>query len=332
MTVVQTTADGEPPVEREDSARRASGSDVARRAGVSRATVSYVLNNAPNRRISDRTRQIVLDAAAELGHFPNAGGRALRAGRSEVVLALVPGYTVGLFYGEMLDRLDDVLTGRGYGLLVHRRSDSRMSVAELWGLVNPELVIAVGGLSADELTALQRSPARLIRMDNLLSHVDVGRMQAEYLIDRGHTRLGFAQPSDPALRVFAAGRLRGISEVCNERGLAPPDLRVVELDADDAQQAVLEWRRSRVTAVCAHNDDLGLVILAALRGMGWTKDDLALIGADDLPMASFGLTTIRFRRASISDHLVASVLAALDDETMPEKGPVAMEVVERESA
>lgn len=311
---------------------RATGSDVAKLAGVSRATVSYVLNNAPNRTISERTRQLVLDAAAQLGHFPHASARALRSGRSDIVLTLVPGFTVGLLYGVLLDRLDDVLTSRGYGLLVHRHTEQRMSLTELWGLVNPELVIAVGGLSPEEIDSLEKSPARLVRMDNLLSHVDVGRMQGNYLIDRGHTEIGFAQPTDPALRVFAAGRFRGIAEVCRDRGVAPPRLQVVTLDGSDADRAIQSWRDDGVTAVAAHNDDVGMLLLASLRAAGLTSADLALIGVDDLPMAALGLTTIRFGSAVIADHLERSVNAALDGEPLPAPPTVPMEIIVRESA
>ena len=70
--------------------RRPTGADVARRAGLSRATVSYVLNDTPHQAIPEPTRQRVLAAAAELGYTPSAAGRALRSGHSEVVLLLLP--------------------------------------------------------------------------------------------------------------------------------------------------------------------------------------------------------------------------------------------------
>ena len=60
--------------------KRATSADVAREAGVSRATVSYVLNNVPKRKISDETRTLVLETAARLGHVPYAPARSLRLG------------------------------------------------------------------------------------------------------------------------------------------------------------------------------------------------------------------------------------------------------------
>ena len=63
---------------------RVSSSDVARRAGVSRATVSYVVNDRPDKTISAGTRRRVLDAVRELGYVPSATAAALSAGRSRI--------------------------------------------------------------------------------------------------------------------------------------------------------------------------------------------------------------------------------------------------------
>ena len=72
-------------------ANRVTGRDVAERAGVSRATVSYVLNDTPRQTISAGTRDRVREAATQLGYSPSAAARTLRTGRSDVVLCLLPG-------------------------------------------------------------------------------------------------------------------------------------------------------------------------------------------------------------------------------------------------
>ena len=69
---------------------RITAEDVARKAGVSRATVSYVLNNHPHQTIPEATRQKVLEAAAELDYTPLASARILSRGRSDVVVMLIP--------------------------------------------------------------------------------------------------------------------------------------------------------------------------------------------------------------------------------------------------
>jgi DNA-binding LacI/PurR family transcriptional regulator len=313
------------------SASRATAADVARRAGVSRATVSYVLNNTANQRISDATRELVLRSAAELGHFPDANARALRAGRSHIVMGLVPGYTIGLLFELLLDHLDVELSRLGFGLVVHRHSTEGLTISQLWGLVNPEIVVVFGGLSDAEIESFRKSPARVVRIDQMLSDVAVGRLQAEYLIQKGHTRLGFGAPSDPTLAVFAAGRLEGIAQVCAEHGLEPPETREIPLRPAQAIPAIESWRAAGVTGVAAHNDDHALVLLGAFRLVGEERP-IAVIGADDLPVAEIGLTTVSFDSEAISRQLNAAVVAALQGEPLPDVELAALSVVVRESA
>jgi len=70
--------------------RRPTSADVAREAGLSRATVGYVLNEVPHQSIPEPTRQRVFAAAAKLGYTPSAAARSLRSGRSNLVLCLLP--------------------------------------------------------------------------------------------------------------------------------------------------------------------------------------------------------------------------------------------------
>ena len=71
-------------------ARAVTATDVAREAGVSQATVSYVINDDPNQKISSETRGRVLAAVARLGYTPSAAARALRKGSSDLVLLALP--------------------------------------------------------------------------------------------------------------------------------------------------------------------------------------------------------------------------------------------------
>ena len=81
----------------------ASRAEIALRTGLSRATVSYVLNDTPHQKIPEETRQRVLAAAASLGYAPSAAARALRSGRSELVLCLLPDWPMGPEVGALLE-------------------------------------------------------------------------------------------------------------------------------------------------------------------------------------------------------------------------------------
>src|SRR3954452_2061149 len=147
----------EPAVRR---SRRPTAADVARQAGLSRATVSYVINNTPHQVIPERTRQRVLAAAAELGYTPSAAARALSSGRSEVVLLLLPEWPIGPTVGELLEELSAVLADQGLTFVAHPRSAGR-PVAEVWKAITPAAVITFEELDEIETKKLQAAGIEL---------------------------------------------------------------------------------------------------------------------------------------------------------------------------
>ena len=91
-------------------AKRPTSSDVAAAAGVSRATVSYVLNGADAKhRITPATRDRVLEVAARIGYEPNAVALALRAGRTEIVLVEMPNWPIGPPVAEAISTMVEAL-------------------------------------------------------------------------------------------------------------------------------------------------------------------------------------------------------------------------------
>ncbi|MGH6656767.1 MAG: LacI family DNA-binding transcriptional regulator, partial [Actinocrinis sp.] len=121
--------------------RRVTSAQVAQRSGVSRATVSYVLNGAPNQSISEQTRQRVLTAAEELGYTPFAPARALRAGRSDMVLHLIPQWPIGAAIAELIEAMTVRLAREGLTLVVHAHSREARPVGDLWTAITPAAVI-----------------------------------------------------------------------------------------------------------------------------------------------------------------------------------------------
>jgi DNA-binding LacI/PurR family transcriptional regulator len=293
-----------------------TSADVARESGVSRATVSYVLNNAPDRSISAATRALVLETAERLGHVPYAPARALRSGRMNVVLAIVPGFSIGYVFDLALDSLNRELGNRGYALLVTRVNEEQegLNLRELWGSVTPTLVLAMGGLPAYARKFIDLSQAPLVEDHGIISHVDTGRMQAEYLIGHGHTRLAFGYPEDPSIDRYARQRLEGVREVCARHRIPEPVVGRVGTRIDGASDTVGHWRADGVTAVCAHNDEIALMVMAAMTTAGLQPGiDLAVVGVDDIPLAAIGLTTVAIATDVFTDAVVDNVVAVLED-------------------
>lgn len=295
--------------------RRATSTDVARESGVSRATVSYVLNNTPGHSISAATRALVLETAERLGHIPNGPARALRSGHMKLVLAIVPGFTIGYIFDLIIERLHRELGARGYALLVTRLNDAEegFKLRELWGTVSPAVVLAMGGLPdhSRKLVDVTRTP--LVEDVGILSHEEIGRIQARYLTDLGHTRLGFAFPSDRTIERYATRRLAGVREICRERGIEPPLVRVFDSRLEEAREAVEDFRAAGITALCCHNDELALMVLPAMSELELVPGtDLAVIGVDDVPLAAMGLTTVAIALDALAAATVDHVIAVLD--------------------
>jgi DNA-binding LacI/PurR family transcriptional regulator len=97
--------------------RRVTSEDVARASGVSRATVSYVLNNDPRQSIPLETRERVLTVARELGYRPFTPARILRAGYSRIVLVVLQFELVDPAIARSLKELEAALAGQGFSLI-----------------------------------------------------------------------------------------------------------------------------------------------------------------------------------------------------------------------
>ena len=306
--------------------RRPPGADVARRAGLSRATVSYVLNDTPHQVIPEHTRQRVLAAAAELGYTPSAAGRALRSGHSDVVLLLLPDWPIGPAVGALLESLSSALAERGLTFVAHPRSTGR-PVAEVWKAITPAAVITFEQLEDVEAKKLESAGVELTvalfggsrgtrAMD--IPEQRTGRLQAEHLASAGHRHLGYAWPDDPRVLAFAQPRLEGVRQACAELDLPQPHVLTVPFTVDAVDDAVRTWRDAapRITGICAYNDDLAIAFLAGARRMSVdVPGDLAVVGVDDIPASAVAeprLTTIRVDSPAIAGYIADTIRRKLD--------------------
>ncbi len=305
--------------------RRPTATDVAQRAGVSQATVSYVINNTAHQVIPETTRQRVLAAAAELGYTPSAAARMLVSGRSDVVLLLLPDWPIGLGVASLLDELSQAFAEHDLTFLIHPQVMAR-PVTELWKSITPAAILSYESFGDTDLTAISRSGAELVVISDLdhgagvmdRSMVRTGRIQVEHLAQVGHHQLGYAWPDTDRVRYFAQHRLDGVRAACVERGLPPPQVRTVPLTVDGAAAAITEWQAvsPAATGICAFNDEVALAVLAGARQLGVAiPGDLAVIGVDDIPPAALAappLTTVTNNVTATATGIVDAVLAKLD--------------------
>ncbi|MDX3798344.1 LacI family DNA-binding transcriptional regulator [Streptomyces sp. AK04-3B] len=328
---------------------RVTSKDVAREAGVSQTTVSFVLNGRDEHGLSAETRRRVLETAKRLGYVPSGAGRALRKGRSNVVLCVVPDLPVAEAMEQFKLALGRSLGEAGYTCVYLHHDQTATPLAELWQHVQPAVVVAFGSLPPADAMSLERAEIPLIdgvfTPDNTrltgLNQEDIGRLQIEHLAARGHRHIGYGAVDDPRERPFCQPRLQGATRACDELGLPAPQVVSMRYSRSSARDAVTEWTQGAapVTAVAAFNDLIALAVLANCRTQRIAvPDDLALIGVDDLPVSSLAvpaLTTIGMDLTAAARNLTTSTLSTLGAPTptrssRPEAGDI-LSLIQRET-
>ncbi len=301
--------------------------DVARLARVSRATVSYVLNETPNKTIRDETKARVRAAAAQLGYVPHEMASSLRAGRNDLVLLPffdLPYNQSSIAFLQLLALQVEAL-GYAVVLRLFRHSDKAATIRKIASFHPVGVIVPTRELEPEDVKVLSRNGVRTIlayghgetlRAAAAIATIDfapVGALAAEHFAALGHRRLAVIMPRDPRIVQIGERRLAGVTRVAQERGL---DVERVDLDFDVGQAAALaaRWRAgSRPTAVFTYNDEYGLLLLSALQDVGLSvPGDIALIGCDGLSIGELArprLTTIVFD----TEGHTARIAAHFDD-------------------
>lgn len=330
------------------SGRRATSADVAKEAGVSRATVSFVLNGTKGQTIPEPTRRRVLEAAARLRYAPSAEARTLSRGRSDVVLIYQPPQLpMSTNLGALVEFLTAEFAAVGLTAVIHpwaRRPDG-----DVWTAITPVAVLA-WDLSDYDAAAMRRDGVRAVvsltaESDPVAQWIwgprenSIARLQVERLLRAGHRRLGYARPHDERLAEASERRLKALRRACAARGVPAPVALPIPGDeegADAAVDAVAVWRGTvpAVTGVCAHDDVAALAVLAGLREHGLSAPaDLAVIGALDSPAARLAappLTMVAVDMRDTARHLAEAVTSLLEGRPIPD-GPEVTRVIERQS-
>lgn len=314
--------------------RRTTSADVARRAGVSRATVSYVLNGRADQSIPEATRRRVLEAAAELRYVPNAASKALRAGESRLVLLVNPGRPWGSHVRTLVDTLTARVARSGRSLVMWHRLETE-DLASVLANLDPRVVVTLGPLDArdEDVLADVGIPVVDASIDSTVTSGDVPSvLQVRHLAAHGHRRIGYLSTGDPARHVFAAPRVDGARRACRDLGLDEPLVAELPPAADLTVEAVAEvlarWRSGPdpVTAVACYNDLFATAALAAAATLGLgVPADLAVVGIDDEPLSAYTqppLTTVRLEMAAFAERVWARAERLLAGEAVPEEPAV----------
>jgi DNA-binding LacI/PurR family transcriptional regulator len=292
-----------------------TSADVARLAGVSRTTVSYVLNETPNLSIKPETRERVLAAARELNYQLQPAARTLRKGQSDDIY-FVADRPLTLFIRDLIRAYRRRARELGYNFVVCFGEDlsaeaTRDFLLRLFS-TRPAGIIASSEMITPDYIELARSKgagplvSMVAGLDNATPAVsmqidDAAKLVTEHLLERGHRQIGLIAPQARHLISYVKSRLETMKSVLETEGAC--NVRVFPMASAslaEARRVVQELRDdpARPTALYGFNDEYCFPLLRALHEQGLrVPKDLALAGTDNLAfgeMTTPSLTTVGF--------------------------------------
>ena len=323
--------------------------DVARRSGVSTATVSRVLNTPE--RVRAETRDKVVAAVAELGYTPHFGGRALASNRTNTFGAVIPTMENAIF-ARGLQALQEALAEAGATLLVATSGyDPEKEAQQVRALLSrgvDGLVLIGESHGSDVYEMLERRgmpfvlvwtwrpdcPYPCVGFDNRAS----ARAIAEEVLRQGHREIamisGISQGNDRA-----EARILGVRDALAVEGLELRPERLIEtkysLEAGRKAAQELLAETPRPTAILCGNDVLAAGALSAARAVGLSvPDDLSITGFDNIDLSAVvspSLTTVNVPHRRMGNTAARMLLSAARGETADRCIAFRTEIVRRDS-
>lgn len=299
------------------SAGKVTLADVAKAAGVSTATVSFVLNDKSH--VRAKTRQRVLKVVEELGYRTNMAAKTLRTGRSPLIGLIVPSLS-SPFFAELAEMIIHEARMRGSIVCVIDTQDSierEREGLDYFCQHNVEGIIWCAPRLAEKKIDRYRANIPIVVFDRDLGEFDSvivddeagGRLIGDYILSQGHTRIGHL--SGPLVLDSAKARRRGLREACRGRGQI-----VCEAEADFTenvdQESVRQMLAHDVTVIVAGNDMMAVGVIMLLHEDGVSvPDQISVVGYDDTnlcKMVSPALTSVRQSRELIANRLISMLM------------------------
>jgi LacI family transcriptional regulator len=335
--------------------------DVARRAGVSRTAVSYVLNERGqrNKHVSEAARAKVLQAVQELNFRPHSYARALSKGYSEELVWIVD-VDPTPFAIEMITSIQRQTSFYGYTPVMyftqHFSNEERKALYQAIFARRPlGLIVGPLAFSAEDVAlAHEMGVNHIIFIAFSEVHIEqthsivfpsraLGYLAAQHLLERGHRHLALVQPDDSVQADAYLQRLEGmqaaIAEETDKSDLTL-DILPLHLSASSAHSLVETslMGADRPTGIYAFSDEYAVVLLGGLTRLGiHVPQEVALVGTDNLPLSTFvwpSLTSMGFDAIDMGKRAVDMLHILHQGLPLPEEltRPLIPQLIPRESS
>ncbi len=308
--------------------------DIARLAGVSKATVSRVLNQKPD--VGPVTRERILHLMEEQAFVPSITASRLAGGRSRVIGILIPSLTWPLI-PEIMRGISEVVEQSSYELLLYsitreqdRTEKEQRDVIDriLATRFAAGLLAVFPGQSAQHLTRLHEQGIPIVMIDDQAKPTSIpwvgannrmgGYAATRYLFKLGHRRIAHIQ--GPPKFLVSSERYQGYCEALREAGITPDPGLVMEGDfmpsGGRSCASKLLALEDRPTAIFAANDLMAYGVMDVAEEFGLrVPEDLSLIGFDDIPLSAHtrpALNTVRQPFYGMGQRAIEMLLSLLE--------------------
>lgn len=311
--------------------KSATSNDVARLAGVSQSTVSRVFNPVTGYAVKEEKRQKVIMAARELGYCPNLVARGMNNGKTNMV-GLVIGDSLGPFYNKIVNEFVAKLQEIGKQCLLFRvsRTERLDQVIEKVLQFHVEIaVITASAMTKMMAEEIERNDIPVVLLNRFIPGTEVStvyvdpldgsRKVAEYLLSKGHKNIGYIhlkyeadEETEKRIGFYSVLRQNQIYQIKEETS---------GYDYKEGYAAGLRMLRgsNRPTAIFCTSDLIAMGVMDAARNVLGLRipEDLAVVGYDDVEMASWGnynLTSVHQPIDELIDEIVKVIRYQLDGE------------------
>ncbi len=316
--------------------KRVTSKDVAEKVGVSRTTVSLVLNNVQGIQISAETRQKVIDAANEMGYVPDATAQALVSRRTKAIgLVLTRSQhhiATDAFLPKIISGLLTTAKKHNIRILIdwvetEHQESAYFELARAKRIDG--MILSTPRLNDTALKSLESVDIPTVMMGSIagskLPYVDVDNTKAaekatSYLIGLGHRNIACISNAPPEYTA-SPERVAGFRNVMSKMDIPVNEnlIRYADFGPESGYESMQSLLQSgeKFTAAFIASDNVAIGAKAALREIGrHIPDDISLIGFDDIPWAKYSdppLTTIQLPAESLAQSACTLLLELIQD-------------------
>lgn len=315
--------------------------DVAKKANVSVATVSRVINNTGY--VNHETRKIVEDAIKELGYVPNELARSLFRKKSNIIGLIVPHIST-YFFAELIESIEDAVTSSGYKLMIFNSKDDIELEKKYLNVLNQYnvdgLILVANTKSAKSYLKLN---IPILTIDHIIDktvpsitsdNVQGGELAARRLVSTGAKKIiHFRGPSD---LITVVDRARGFYQVIDENNIDcySFDLDFKTPDINDIEMFLK--KHPDVDGIFCSSDIIAFYVISVLKKLGYKiPQDVQVIGFDNIELSGVllpKLTTIQQPILDIGNESINILKKLIKKEAIDELHSVLpVQLVERET-